>query len=349
MFAGRWVTLALAQSRFVLQRGRELYGAQMLSIFFSYSHEDELLRNQLEQQLAILKRQNIIAAWHDRRIIAGEEIDHAISVSLESADIILLLISPAFLASDYCYDREMQRAMERHARREAIVIPVILRPCEWHATPFGKLLATPTDGKPVTQWADRDTAFLEVAKAIRAVAEKRNPTAQVAVALAPSTSAVTSLPPFVGQAAPRSSNLRIAQSFTERDKDAFKTETFEYIARFFETSLGELQARNPGIEGTFRRIDANRFNAIVYRGGKTIARCTVFMGGGHFASGIAYSATETTDSNSFNENLNVEADDQILYLKSMGMSFRGSASEKLSQEGAAELYWGMLIQPLQNQ
>lgn len=137
----------------------------MISVFFSYSHEDEQLRNQLEQQLAILKRQNVIATWHDRRITAGEVIDHAISSNLEMANIILLLVSPAFLASDYCYDHEMQRAMERHGAGEAVAIPVILRPCDWHGTPFGKLLATPTDGKPVTQWADRDQAFLEVTKA----------------------------------------------------------------------------------------------------------------------------------------------------------------------------------------
>jgi hypothetical protein len=295
----------------------------MISVFFSYSHEDEQLRNQLEQQLAILKRQNVIATWHDRRITAGEVIDHAISSNLEMANIILLLVSPAFLASDYCYDREMQRAMERHEAGEAVAIPVILRPCDWHGTPFGKLLATPTDGKPVTQWADRDQAFLEVTKAIQSLSQ-----------------------PLAAPAS-RSSNLRLAQTFTERDKDHFKVETFEFIARYFEGSLEELQVRNPGIEGTFRRVDANRFNAVIYRGGKALTRCTVFMGGG-FMNGIAYTANETSESNSFNENLSVEADDQMLYLKSMGMSFRGGAGEKLSQEGAAELYWGMLIQPLQS-
>ncbi|AUX69169.1 hypothetical protein CHX26_06335 [Porphyrobacter sp. HT-58-2] len=319
----------------------------MLSVFFSYSHEDETLRNQLEQQLAILSRQQVITTWHDRRITAGEVIDHAISGNLEAADIILLLVSPAFLASDYCYDREMLRAMERHEAGKAVVIPVILRPCEWHRTPFGKILATPTDGKPVTQWPDRDTAFLEVARAIRAAAEKLQRTVQPRSTPVPTPLEVKSLPEGATNWAPRSSNLRIAKTFTERDRDAFQHETFNYIARFFEASLVELQARNKGIEGAFRRIDANRFSAAIYLDGRAIARCTVFMGGAHFASGIAYSADETNDSNSFNENLNVEADEQMLYLKAMGMAFRRSVDEKLSQEGAAELYWGMLIEPLQ--
>jgi len=317
----------------------------MISVFFSYSHEDEQLRNQLEQQLAILKRQNVIATWHDRRITAGEEIDHAISSNLEMANIILLLVSPAFLASDYCYDREMQRAMDRHEAGEAVAIPVILRPCDWHGTPFGKLLATPTDGKPVTQWADRDQAFLEVTKAIQAAAAKLGPRQRELPAH--TFSPMQSLSQPLAAPASRSSNLRLAQTFTERDKDHFKVETFEFIARYFEGSLEELQVRNPGIEGTFRRVDANRFNAVIYRGGKALTRCTVFMGGG-FMNGIAYTANETSESNSFNENLSVEADAQMLYLKSMGMSFRGGAGEKLSQEGAAELYWGMLIQPLQS-
>ena len=142
----------------------------MDSVFFSYSHRDETLRDQLEIQLTMLKRQHVISTWHDRRLIAGDGVDRGISRQIEAADIILLLVSPDFLASEYCYSVEMTRALERHAAGEARVIPVILRPCEWHHAPFGHLLASPTDGKPVTKWADADDAFLSVAKAIRAAA-----------------------------------------------------------------------------------------------------------------------------------------------------------------------------------
>ncbi|RYG86341.1 MAG: hypothetical protein EON59_10225 [Alphaproteobacteria bacterium] len=126
-------------------------------------------------------------------------------------------------------------------------------------------------------------------------------------------------------------------------------ETFEYLAKFFENSLAELAARNPGLEGAFRRVDANRFFATVYKDGKDVARATVYMGGSGFGhSGIAYVAGQTTQSNSMNESLTVHADDQALYLTSMGMAIIGrQTDQKLSQEGAAELYWSMLIEPLQ--
>src|ERR1017187_8236343 len=109
-----------------------------------------------------MKRQKVIEAWHDRKIIAGSVIDDAIDKQLNASDVILLLISPDFIASDYCYDKEVLRALKRHSEGTARVIPVILRPCDWHGLPFGKLLATPTDGRPITMWPNIDQAFLDV-------------------------------------------------------------------------------------------------------------------------------------------------------------------------------------------
>lgn len=114
----------------------------------------------------------MVTTWHDRRIGAGTEFARAIDAHLEKDDIVLLLVSADFLASDYCFTKEMAVAMERHEAGQAVVIPVILRPCEWHKAPFGKLNATPPDGRPVTQYADRDQALLEVATAVRQAAER---------------------------------------------------------------------------------------------------------------------------------------------------------------------------------
>jgi hypothetical protein len=143
-----------------------------LVVFASYSHKDEALHDELAKHLKPLEREGVVRPWHDRKITAGREFGTAIDNVLEKAEIILLLISPDFVASDYCWSREMERAMERHRSDEARVIPVILRPVDWHNTPFGKLLALPTDGKPVTSWPNHDDGFLDIAKGIRKVAEE---------------------------------------------------------------------------------------------------------------------------------------------------------------------------------
>lgn len=143
-----------------------------IDVFFSYSHKDETLRDQLATALSGLKRQGVIRAWHDRQISAGTEWAGEIDTHLNTAQIILLLISPDFIASDYCFDIEMTRALERHEAGEARVIPIILRPTEMKGLPFSKLQGLPKDAKPVTSWKDADEALLDVARGIRKVAEE---------------------------------------------------------------------------------------------------------------------------------------------------------------------------------
>jgi inactive STAND/TIR domain len=140
-------------------------------LFYSYSHKDEDLRNELEKHLCILQRRGLITYWHDRRIGAGKEWEEEISSHLESAQLILLLISADFIASDYCYSVEMKRALQRHEAGEAHIIPIILRPVDWVEAPFSKLQILPTDAKPVTRWEDRDEAFSVIVKGIREAIE----------------------------------------------------------------------------------------------------------------------------------------------------------------------------------
>ncbi|MCI0662643.1 MAG: toll/interleukin-1 receptor domain-containing protein [Acidobacteria bacterium] len=142
---------------------------QPIEIFYSYSHEDEILRVKLEKHLSVLRRNGMIKGWHDRNISAGTEWKDSISEHLESARVILLLVSSDFLASDYCYDKEMMRAMERHEKGSARVIPVILRKCDWQDAPFGKLQALPKDAKPVKSWGDIDEALVDVVTGLRRV------------------------------------------------------------------------------------------------------------------------------------------------------------------------------------
>ncbi len=141
-------------------------------MFLSYSRRDENLRKQLETQLKLLQRQGVIASWDDRLIEAGKEWEDQILSNLEKADIILLLVSADFIASDYCYEIEMMHALDRHEEGTARVVPVVVRDVDWSDTPFAKLQALPRDGKAVRLWSDRDAAWRNVVEGIkRAAAE----------------------------------------------------------------------------------------------------------------------------------------------------------------------------------
>lgn len=144
-------------------------------IFISYSHKDEPYREELEKHLIMLKRNGFIQTWTDRKILPGQEWSKEISSELEVAEIILLLISSDFLASDYCFDIEVKQAMKQHEQGVSKVVPIILRPCDWHDAPFGILQGLPKDAKPIKEYTDIDSAFLEVVKGIKKIlAEKPN-------------------------------------------------------------------------------------------------------------------------------------------------------------------------------
>ena len=141
--------------------------AKGIEIFFSYSHKDEELRNELDEHLSTLKQLKLITAWHDKEIGAGKNWAHEIDKRLSKACIILLLVSPSFMASRYCYSIEMNKAMERHEAGEALVIPILIRPVDWEDAPFDKLQMLPRGAKAVTKWLNRDEAFEDIAKSIR--------------------------------------------------------------------------------------------------------------------------------------------------------------------------------------
>ncbi|WP_287454812.1 TIR domain-containing protein [Leptolyngbya sp. UWPOB_LEPTO1] len=145
-----------------------------MKLFISYAHKDESLREKFDTHLSLLKRQGVIEAWHDREIKPGTEWAQEIDSNLDKADLILLLVSSDFLASDYCYEREMKRAIELHDKKVARVIPIVLRSCDWESAPFGKLQGLPivTGGgiKPVNKWEDEDEVWTQIVKNIRKVA-----------------------------------------------------------------------------------------------------------------------------------------------------------------------------------
>jgi hypothetical protein len=138
-----------------------------IEVFISYSHQDQALRTELEKHLSNLKRQNIITSWYDGDIIPGAELEPEIMNHLKRAQIILLLVSADFIASDFCYTKEMKEAFARHDTNKVSVIPILLRPTDLKDSPLTKLKMLPTDAKAVTRWPTLDDAFEDVVKGIR--------------------------------------------------------------------------------------------------------------------------------------------------------------------------------------
>lgn len=318
----------------------------MVKLVFSYAHADEALRNELEKHLAPLRRQGLIEPWHDRRIVPGQEFGGEIERHFEDADIVLLLISPDFINSDYCYDVEMKQAVERHRLGQAVVIPVILRPCHWHDLPFGGLLAATVDGKPVTQFPSLDDGFYQVVDAIKR-AIKHLHGKSIATSSASNPGIATTFAKPVVVASERSSNLRVKRTFSDQERDQARTGCFEFVAKYFSNSLNELKQRSSQIDVDFRRIDTKSFEATIYANGKRQSACGIWIASGHFGGDIVFSYNGVTP-NSYNESMSIDDDGFTLGFKPMAMASQESKTNGfLNFEGVAEYFWDMLIRPLQ--
>lgn len=139
--------------------------------FVSYSHADVRLKVELIKHLSPLNRLKLVSHWDDGEIKPGDHWEKSISDQMNCARLILLLVSSDFIASEFCYDKELATALRRDKAKTARVLPVILRPCLWQELPFGKLQAAPHEGKPITSWTSPDEAMTDVAKAVREAAQ----------------------------------------------------------------------------------------------------------------------------------------------------------------------------------
>lgn len=316
-----------------------------LALVFSYAHADEALRNELEKHLSPLKRMGKISTWHDRRITPGEDFEGQIDHYFSEADIILLLISSDFIASDYCYQIEMSNALQRHERGDAVVIPVILRPCAWFQLPFGKLLAATVDGKPITQFSSADDGFVQVVDAVSRALDKLG--AKASPITQANRTKTVDIAVGIGRSSPRSSNLAIPKNFTDLDRDRAGREGFDYLARFFENSLAELTKRNEGLETDFQRRDADAFACSIYQQGRKICHGGFWRNSrGTGLGDICYSQSGISQ-NSYNESMSIADNEQLIGFRPlMGGCMSGQRDQLLTNEGMAEHFWEMFISPL---
>ena len=141
----------------------------MKNAFISYSHKDSEFLDLLHTHLAILRREGRINEWYDREILAGDAFDNVILNELLKSELFLALVSPYFLSSNYCYEKEMAKAIELHEQGKLRIVAIILEPCEWKHTPLKQFKVVPKDGLPVAEWNNKHSAFLDVVTEIRRI------------------------------------------------------------------------------------------------------------------------------------------------------------------------------------
>lgn len=145
---------------------------QALKVFISYCKRDKEHLEALKRHLSPLMRGESLLTWDDGNLLPGEEWDKSIRRELALANIVVLLVSSDFMASDYIW-KEINIAIQRHESGEALVVPVIVRPCSWEMAPFARFNALPEKGRPITKWEDKDEAWRAVVQQIRRLSEKQ--------------------------------------------------------------------------------------------------------------------------------------------------------------------------------
>ncbi|MEE8587242.1 MAG: toll/interleukin-1 receptor domain-containing protein [Acidobacteriota bacterium] len=147
-------------------------GRPPLRIFVSYSIRDSSFLKELKKHADRLGKPSILDSWTDREVRTGSEWRQDLLDQLEKADLILLLVSPAFLATDYVYPVELKRALERQETGDAQLIPIILRPTDWSSAPFANLQALPSQGTAITEWENEGEAWEDVAAGLQSVLQQ---------------------------------------------------------------------------------------------------------------------------------------------------------------------------------
>ncbi len=303
-----------------------------MKIFVSYSHRDEDTLERLKAHLSPLRRDGRIETWYDREIRAGGDIDEEISEQLETCNVYILLISPDFLNSDYCMDTEMTRAMERHEEGTARVIPIIVEDCYWKTSPFQKLKALPKDGKPISNWTNENTAFLNIVEEVARVVDDMDRAPMTPKPGSDRTSA----------AGGQTRKYRVQRHFDDIDRSDFRDQAFDKIRSYFQEAAAELDALEE-LRGRFAARSDKKFSCTVVNRGRMqggtahiTVRCST---GGHGFGDISYVFAEDADDNTSNGGLNVENDEYEMFLTATMNFMRGSEEDRMTPHQAAESLW----------
>jgi len=283
----------------------------------------------------MLRREGQIETWFDREILAGQNIDDEVSKNLEDCQLFLFLASPDSIASNYCYEIEMERALKRHEQNEALVVPIIIEPCDWLSSPLGKLKALPENGKPISDWTNPNNAYLDIVQELRRLLET-----ELSERAHQGTSDQSALnaPPVVAK------KYRVKRSFDEIDRAEYRESAFSEMKNYFEHAAKEIGSVD-GIRARFKSISESSFGCTIVNQGLNgqSAHITVHMGRDRFGLGdLYYSFEENAAENHANGAFNVYASDYALHLQRGFSGFDGKDGIFTSHE-AAETLWAEFL------
>ena len=311
-----------------------------MKVFISYSHADERAVERLKTHAAMLEREGLITSFFDRDILAGGHLDSEIFAELESSDAFLAMVSPDFLASNYCYDREMQRAVELHDVGKLRIIPVVVEECDWKSSPLAQFKGLPKDAKPISTWANENAAYLSVIMGLRELTRKSAKPASLMKTSAPTSyenvDAVKLKPAY-----------RLKRTFDKIDKLKFREEAFATIREFFHSSASEI-AEVDGVKTLFRQIGDYSFTCTVINEafGRGIAHITVHMSTDRDGMGdIYWSNQENAARNTSNGNWTIGHTDYDQHLE--GGDYENFSTDKkrgATPKAAAEIMWNNFIE-----
>ncbi|WP_420825566.1 toll/interleukin-1 receptor domain-containing protein [Terrihabitans soli] len=272
----------------------------------------------------MLKRDGILSTWHDKEITAGSNLDSAISTALEKCDVFIALVSPDYLASKYCYEREMERALERAGDGSMLLVPIILEPCDWQTSPLAKFKAVPKDGNPIALWTNENLAWLDVVSEVRnALSSSKAPDKKAATPLA---------------ATPSQLRVKIQRDFDVIDKSEFRDQAFETIRNFFKRSTDEVNTIEL-LKARFEEMSATAFTCTLVNRGKRNgeSHITVHNSKGNRGEIIVVHSAHAESKNSYHGSYSVNADEYQMYLTGYMSTDHGNG--RMSGQQVADYLW----------
>lgn len=306
-----------------------------MKAFISYSHADAAVLDKLHTHLAHLKREALLNSWTDREITAGGLLNQQIEANLLEANLFLALLSPEYIASNYCYEIEFKKAIELNKQNHLIIIPIIVEPCDWLSTPFKEFKALPKDGKPISDWQNVNTAFLNVVQELRKLIEGNE--SGINTIESSSTSSVSTR------------NYKVKKDFDSIQKLEFKEKSFKEIKKLLIDFLSEVELLD-GIKNRILKDTDTEFETLLVNRNKvnTEARLKVNISNDEQNISMFFGRTDLTYS--FDDEPNrynlfeVSNDDfEIFWLNNSTNHFHSQIVMRVDSKEIANIIWDELL------